>query len=137
MMAPAFAWKLVLAVTLAATIFASARARAPRRALPVTDLRWLVVSALLMYGVGAGCQLTHHPILAVVGFSAGIGISALAAWLSRGAESDGPSDAEEPADEGPPPLPDGAPNFDWDAFERQLGAYQRRHERERQREPVA
>ena len=134
-MSPSFAWKLVLAVTLAATIFASARARAPRRALPATDLRWLVAAAVVLYGVGVACSLAHHPILAVVVFAGGIAVSALAVWLSRGADSEGPSSPEEPADERPPPSPDGAPGFDWAAFERELSAYQR--SRERSRAPVA
>jgi hypothetical protein len=134
-MAPSFAWKLVLALTLAATIFVSARARAPRQTLPLTDLRLLVSAALLLYGVGVACAIAHHPILAVIAFSGGIAVSALTAWLSRGVDSDGPSEPEEPADDGPPPLPDGAPGFDWRAFERELGAYQRG--RDRDRVPVA
>ena len=135
MIAPSFAWKLVLAIALGGTILASARARAPRRALPVTDLRYLVAAALLLYGVGVACSLAHHPILAVVVFAAGIAVSALAAWLSRGVDSDGLSPPDEPVDEEPPPSPDGAPRFDWGAFERDFRAYDRR--RDRERVPVA
>jgi hypothetical protein len=133
MIAPTFAWKLVLALTLCGTIFASARARAPKRALPIPDLRRLVAAALLLYGVGVACSIAHHTILAVVTFSAGIGVSALAAWLSRGVDSDGSSPPDEPTDEQPPPSPDSAPQFDWGAFERDLRAY----ERGRERVPVA
>jgi hypothetical protein len=135
MMAPSFAWKLVLAITLASTIFLSARARAPRQTLAVSDLRLLVSASLLLYGVGVACAIVHHPILAVVAFSGGIAVSALTAWLSRGVDSDGPPPPEEPADDGPPPFPDGTPGFDWAAFERELRTYEGR--RARDRVPVA
>lgn len=121
---PSFAWKLVLAIVLGATIVMSAYARAPRRAAPRGDLRRLVLSALGLYAVGAVASLTQHAGLAVLVYAAGIVVSALAAWLSRGTDSeDRPSDGQDPADEQPPPSPDGVPRFDWAAFERDFRAY--------------
>ena len=46
-------WKLALAVALGATIFAGACGSAPRRSVPNSDLRRLVLSALALYVVGA------------------------------------------------------------------------------------
>ena len=63
---PADAWKLVLAVALGGAILASAYAKAPRRAFPGSDLRRLVLAALLLYAVGAVASLTHHAILPAV-----------------------------------------------------------------------
>jgi uncharacterized membrane protein YfcA len=120
---PSLAWKLVLAIALGAGILLSAYAKAPRRAVPRTDLRWLVAAALILYGVGALSSLTHHPILAGVVYAAGICVCALAAWLSRGSDSEGPPGGEEPVDEEPPPEPEGAPWFDWRAFEREFREY--------------
>jgi len=133
---PADAWKLALAIVLAAAIIVSAFAHAPRRAVPSGDLRRLVVSALVLYAVGGLASLTHHPMLAGVVYAAGIVVCALAAWLSRGSDSeDPPSDGEDPADEQPPPEPAGVPGFDWAAFERQFRAYDERRRRE-ETEPV-
>jgi hypothetical protein len=82
------------------------------------------VSALGLYAVGGLASLTHHPELAAFVYASGIIICALAAWLSRGSDSeDPPSDGEDPADEQPPPEPDGVPRFDWAAFERDFRAY--------------
>jgi hypothetical protein len=118
------AWKLVLAIALGAGILLSAYARAPKRAIPGSDLRRLVISALVLYAVGGLASLTRHPVLAGLVYAAGIIICALAAWLSRGGDSeDPPPDCEDPADEQPPPQPDGLPNFDWAAFERDFRAY--------------
>ena len=133
MMSPTFAWKLVLTVVLAGGILISTRASAPRRTTPGADLRCLVFSALLLYAVGLGASLSHHGVLAAGLYATGIVASALAVWLSRGSDS-GLSDGNEPADEQPPPDPDGAPRFDWDAFERQFRIYDRR--RDRPRAPV-
>src|SRR5437588_6585175 len=113
------AWKVILAVALLATIVTSARARAPRRAVPGADLRRLVAAALTLYLVGALAWLTHHLELAVLVYAAGITVAALAAWLSRGVDAGGPPGGEElPVDDQPPPDPEGL-RFDWDAFERQ------------------
>lgn len=131
LVSPADSWKLVLAIMLFGAIAASAWARPPRRAMPTAELRRLVLGAVALYGVGLASSLTHHLILAVVLYSGGIAVSALAAWLSRGIDSAEPPRDDEPADEGPPPTPDGAPSFDWAAFERQFDAYARRS-----REPV-
>jgi hypothetical protein len=117
-------WKLVLAIALVAGIFVSAFAHAPRRAVPGADLRRLVLAALGLYAVGGLASLNHHPVLAGLVYAAGIAVCALAAWLSRGSDSeDPPSDGEDPADEQPPPQPDGMPTFDWSAFEREFRVY--------------
>jgi hypothetical protein len=121
--APSDAWKLVLAVMLGAGIFASAYARAPRRAVPGSELRRLVLSALALYAVGGLASLTHHPVLAGLVYAGGITICALAAWLSRGTDSEDPPGGEEPGDEQPPPEPDGLKERDWDEFERAFRAY--------------
>jgi hypothetical protein len=126
-------WKLVLATTLGAGIFVSAYARAPQRAVPSGDLRRLVLSALGLYAVGGLASLTHHPALAALVYAAGIMICALAAWLSRGTDSEDPPDDEEPVDERPPPEPDGLPELDWAEFERAFRAYS---ESGREREPA-
>jgi hypothetical protein len=126
LLSPADSWKVVLAIALLGTIVASAWARPPRRAIPTSDLRRLVLGAMALYGVGLAASLAHHLILAVALSSGGIGVSALAAWLSRGTDyRGGPPPEDEPVDEQPPPGPDGAPRFDWPAFERELEAYSR------------
>lgn len=134
MMPPAFAWKLVLAVALAGVIFASAWAHAPQRSFPRGELRRLVLCALGLYAVGLAASLTHHGVLAALLYAAGIAVSALAAWLSRGADTGGPPPTSPPGDETPPASPPGAPSFDWERFERDFRVYDRR--RRRQRTPV-
>jgi uncharacterized membrane protein YfcA len=124
---PSAAWKLVLAVALCAGIVLSAYAHAPKRTVARADLRRLVISALAVYAVGGAASLTHHPDLAAVLYATGIAACALAAWLSRGTDSeDPPSSGEQPVDEQPPPAPDGLPGFDWAAFEREFREYARR-----------
>lgn len=120
--APSDFWRLVLAIGLGAAIFMSARARAPHRAITTTELRRLVIAALTLYAVGALALLTHHPVLAGLVYAAGIAVCALAAWLSRGRD-DEPPGRHEPVDEEPPPAPDGVPEFDWVAFEREFRAH--------------
>ena len=122
----------MLAAALGGAILASAYAKAPSSSFPTNELRRLVVGALALYVVGVAASLTHHPILAVLLFAAGIAVSALAAWLSRGSDSGGgPPRGDEPVDEQPPPGPDGIPWFDWAAFERDFQDYSRRR-----REPI-
>jgi hypothetical protein len=123
---PSVAWKLVLALALMAAIFVSLYARAPEHAVPGSDLRRLVVSALGLYAVGGLASLTHHRLLAALVYSAGIVVCALAAWLSRGSDSEDPPGGEDPVDEQPPPEPDGLPRFDWDLFEREFRTYSER-----------
>jgi uncharacterized membrane protein YfcA len=123
LVAPSESWKLVLAVVLGAAILVSAYAHAPRRVVPGSDLRRLVLAALLLYGVGALASLRHQAVIAAVVYAAGICACALAAWLSRGRDADDPPDGDEPADNSPPPTPDGAPEFDWASFERSFRAY--------------
>jgi hypothetical protein len=123
---PSAAWKLVLAVGLAAAIVLSLRARAPRRAVPGAELRRLVFSAVVLYAVGGLASITHHPALAGIVYASGIAVCALAAWLSRGSDSEDPPGGEEPVDEQPPPEPDGLPAFDWAHFETQFRDYSER-----------
>lgn len=119
------AWKLGLTAILLTGILVSARARAPRRAMPRGDLHRLVFAAVSLYAVGALAWLTHHLALAITVYAAGIATAALAAWLSRGDDSPEPPDDSEPFDAQPPPDPDGL-RFDWEAFERDLRAYAER-----------
>ena len=130
---PSIAWKLVLVLVLVGGIMLSAFARAPRRPLPRAELRRLVVAALSLYAVGVFASLTHHAMLAGLVYVSGIAACALAAWLSRGSDSeDPPGGGEDPIDPGPPPDdPDGLPLFDWAAFERQFRSYS-----SRRREPA-
>jgi hypothetical protein len=123
---PSDAWKLVLAIALGAGILVSAYARAPRRAIAGSDLRRLVLSALGLYAVGGLASLTHHPVLAGLVYAAGIVVCALAAWLSRGSDSEGPPRGDEPVDEQPPPEPDGLPELDWSEFEQAFRSYAER-----------
>jgi hypothetical protein len=126
---PSFAWKLVLVVVLVGGIMLSACARAPRRPLPAAELRRLVLAALTLYAVGVFASLTHHAVLAGFVYASGIAACALAAWLSRGSDSEDPpgGGGDDPIDPGPPPNdPDGVPLFDWGAFERQFRAYANR-----------
>jgi uncharacterized membrane protein YfcA len=132
---PSVAWKLVLAVVLMSGILISAYAHAPRRAVPGADLRRLVISALALYAVGGLASLTGHPATAAIVYAAGILVCALAAYLSRGRDSEDPPDegGDDPLDEQPPPEPDGVPTFDWAAFEHDFRSYA---DRERQRDTV-
>ena len=124
---PSSAWKLALALVLVVGIVLSACARAPRRPLPRDELRRLVFAALTLYGVGVFASVTHHTLLAGFVYVSGIAACALAAWLSRGSDSeDPPGDDDDPPDLEPPPDPDGLPEFDWAAFERQFRAYSNR-----------
>lgn len=122
---PADAWKLVLAVALFGAVLASARVKPPRQPVPPIELRRLVLGAIALYGVGLAASLTHHVLMAVILYSCGIGVSALAAWLSRADAGTDPPPSEEAVDE-PPRAPDGAPSFDWRQFERELEDYSRR-----------
>lgn len=126
----AAAWRLALAIAFCAAIFMSACARAPRQSVPGAELRRLVYCALILYLVGGIASLSHHELLAGFVYGAGIMVSALAAWLSRGRDQEDPPDGDEPVDEPPPPEPNGVPRLDWVAFEREFRAYVRR-----QREP--
>jgi hypothetical protein len=120
---PSDAWKLILALALLVAIALSAFASAPRRAVPRDDLVRLVAAAVGLYVVGGIASLTHHATLAGLVYAAGIATCALAAWLSRGEDSEDPPDWDEPADETPPPEPDGLPRLDWDDFERAFRVY--------------
>ena len=110
-------------------------ARAPRRSVPGAELRRLVLCALALYAVGVLASLDRTTgLLAGLVYGAGIMISALAVWLSRGRDQeDPPDDDDEPVDEQPPPEPDGVPRFDWAAFEREFRVYERGR---RDRSPV-
>jgi hypothetical protein len=125
-MEPALIWKFGLALGLIAVICISACARAPKRKLPIADLRAMVFSALVLYAVGLGAALSDHAVIAASVYSCGIAVSAFAAWLSRGSDSAGPGGGGS-ADKGPPPSEPG-PGFDWVSFERQFRDYTRRRE---------
>jgi hypothetical protein len=120
------AWKLALAVVLAAAIVTCACARAPRRAVPAGELTRLVACALILYAIGALAALTHHEVVAGTVYGAGIALAALAAWLSRGRDQEDPPGGGEPVDVPPPVAPDGAPRLDWASFEREFRDYARR-----------
>lgn len=134
---PSDAWKLVLAVVLGAAILVSVAARAPRRAAPGAELRRLVLSALVLYAVGGLASLTHRSELAALLYAVGITICAFAAWLSRGTDAGGPPGGHEPLDEQPPPAPDGAPEFDWAAFEREFRSWSAQGRADQERESAA
>jgi lysylphosphatidylglycerol synthetase-like protein (DUF2156 family) len=127
---PTAAWKLVLALTLAAAIAVGAFAHAPRRAVAGSELKRLVAAALALYGVGGIASLTHRSALAGLAYAAGIVTCALAVWLSRGSDSEDPPRGDEPLDEEPPPQPDGLPELDWAEFERAFRAYSEGRARE-------
>ena len=122
-MPPSVALKLALALALAAGMLVSVFAQAPRQRISGPELRRLVICALGLYAVGGIASLTHHPLLAGMVHASGIATAELAAWLSRGTDSEGPPGGEDPSDEQPPPMPDGDPQFDWTAFERDFRRY--------------
>ena len=132
--APSQGWKLALAAALLAAILLSACARAPRRAVAPSDLRRLVIAALVLYSAGVFAASRHSPILSAFAYAAGIGICTLAAWLSRGIDSEDPPRGGDGGEwpEWPPSEPDGAPWLDWEAFETEFRAYVESH-----REPSA
>jgi hypothetical protein len=115
-------WRIALAVALGAVIVVSVYGRAPVRAAPPGELRRLVLCALGLYAVGGLASLTHHPALGGLVYATGIATCALAAWLSRGQDSEGPPRGDEPGD-GPPPDPGGRPELDGTAFERDFREY--------------
>jgi hypothetical protein len=117
-------WRIALAVTLGALILVSVCGRAPRRSAPPGELRRLVLCGLGLYVVGGLASLTHHPALGGLVYATGIATCALAAWLSRGQDSEGPPRADEPED-GLPPDPARPPELDWNAFEREFRRYAR------------
>jgi hypothetical protein len=123
-----FAWKGALGIVLLGAIVLSTRGRAPRRALPSGDLKRLVACALGLYAIGAAAWLSHHLLLAVLVYAAGIATAALAAWLSRGDPGEPPAADGDPGGHEPPRDPDGA-RFDWAALERELGVYAPRRSR--------
>jgi hypothetical protein len=135
---PPVTWKLAFAIVLVAAIAASALARAPRRAVAPVELRRLVGCALALYAVGGLATLTHHSVLAGLVYAAGIGVAALAAWLSRGRDQEDPPDGgSEPVDEEPPPGPDGVQWSDWERFERDFRSYARRRAGSVDRHPLS
>jgi hypothetical protein len=119
-------WKLAFALVLVVAILASAFVRAPRRSVHPTELRRLVICALVLYGVGGLASLTHHPALAGLVYGTGITVAALAAWLSRGRDQEDPPDGDEPVAPPPSPDPDGVPRLDWARFEQEFREYARR-----------
>jgi hypothetical protein len=123
---PSLALKLALALALAAGMLLSLFAEAPRHRVSGAELGKLVLCALGLYLIGGIASLTRHPILAGAVYASGIAVAEIAAWLSRGTDSEGPPGHDEPEDEQPPPMPDGDPQFDWAAFERDFRRYSER-----------
>jgi hypothetical protein len=119
-------WRIVVAVVLLVAIFMSACVRAPRQSVPPSELRRLVVCALVLYAVGGLASLTHHSALGGVVYGVGIAVAALAAWLSRGRDQEDPPGGSDPAQGQPPPEPDGVPSLDWARFEHEFREYARR-----------
>ena len=129
------ALKMVLAAGLAALIFASVLAKAPRRWRRTSEPRRLVMASLALYGVGTVAWITGHLRLAAILFGTGIGTAALGAWLSRGRDE---RERLRAGAAGPSENPDGpgaVQLFDWEAFERELLDYTS-GARERDREPA-
>lgn len=123
-------WRLGLAAALVVAVMTSACARAPRRSTPAGELWRLVVCALVLYAVGALAALAHHAAMAGVVYGFGIGVAALAAWLSRGRDQEDPPGGgrggSAPVDGPPSPEPDGEPPLDWARFEREFRRYAER-----------
>ena len=130
-MPPSLIWKLVVGLALGGTIFLSVFIRPPRRSFPREDLRGMVLGALALYLVGVVASITHHEVMSAILYSCGIGVSAFAAWLSRGSDPHRPPpDADEDPSEPPAPEgPDHQPLLDWLAFEAQFRAYAQQQER--------
>jgi hypothetical protein len=121
-------WKLALTGGLLVAILGSVCLRAPRRSIDRFELRRLVLSALLLYSIGALASLLHRGGLAGVLYASGIVVCSVAVWLSRGSERgdgpDGPGGSEPPTNEDPPTGPDGIPPWDWEAFERERASWE-------------
>jgi len=128
LLSPSLAWKLVLAAALFGAIAASQFARAPTHPAANEELRRLMLCALSLYAVGLLGSFTGHPLLAALVYSTGIAICALASWMARG-DSEDPPDGADPADERPPPDPDGLPEIDWARFDADRQAYGSRSRR--------
>jgi hypothetical protein len=121
-------WKLALTGGLLVAILGSICLRAPRRSIDRFELRRLVLSALLLYAIGAVASILHRGGLAGVLYASGIVVCSVAVWLSRGYERgdgpDGPGGNEPPTDEDPPTGPDSIPAWDWEAFERERASWE-------------
>jgi hypothetical protein len=120
MVSTSAARKLAPAIALGLAILLSAFLPAPRRAVSRAGLRRLMVGALSCYLIGGLAALTSYGGLAGPVCAAGIATCALAAWLSRGRDSGDPPRAQTAL---PPPDPDGPPELDWAAFEREFREY--------------
>ncbi|HWD63547.1 MAG TPA: hypothetical protein VG405_00105 [Solirubrobacteraceae bacterium] len=124
-------WKLILTAGLLVAILGSVCLRAPRRPIARFELRQLVLSAMLLYGIGVVASVVHRGGLAGVLYASGIVVCSVAVWLSRGFDRgdgpDGPGGSEPPTDEDPSTGPDGIPPWDWDAFERERAAWSERN----------
>jgi hypothetical protein len=125
---PLLIGKLLLGLLLVVAIGIAARGRAPRRAPAPAELRRLVASALVLYAVGLIALIDGHPTLSTIAFACGVGTASLAAWLSRGADSDddGPSGGHEPPEGVPPPDPEGLSAWDWERFDRERHDWEQR-----------
>ena len=121
-------WKLALTGALMVAILGSVCLRAPGRPIARIELRRLVLSALLLYAIGAVASILHRGGLAGVLYASGIVVCSVAVWLSRGSDRDdghdGPGGGEPPQDEDPGTGPDGLLEWDWDAFERERASWE-------------
>ncbi len=118
--------KVALALALLVAVALAARGRAPRTALGRARATSLLLVAVCLYALGLLAAFGDQRSLATFVYAAGIGVCALALWLSRGSDPGGGPGGGDSGDEQPPPDPGGAPAFDWEAFERQFRDYARR-----------
>jgi hypothetical protein len=118
MLTLSLAGKLLITLALLGVMATSALLRPPRHLVDRSLVVRLISVGLATYLVGISANVTHRPTLAAISYASGVVVCSLTVWLSRGAD---PGVHETEAD---PLEPDG-PQFDWDAFERELSDYAR------------
>lgn len=127
-MSAAMICKLLLGISLVTAVGLGLKAPAPRTRAADGELRRLLLSGIGLYGVGLVAALTHHATMAALVYACGIAVCAVAVWLSRGTEPEGPPPEDGPGhgpprDEDPPRDPGQLSPADWEAFERALRDY--------------
>jgi hypothetical protein len=118
MLTLSLAGKLLITLALLSVMVVSLRLRPPRRLVDRALVLRLMSVGLATYLVGISASMTFRPTLAAISYASGVVICSLTVWLSRGSDASVNDSSEEP------PEPDG-PQFDWDAFERELSDYAR------------